>query len=263
MIAFFDSGIGGLTVLRDAIRELPNHAYIYYADTKNAPYGVKTKEQVSKHVFEAVAFIAKHDIQALVIACNTATAAAIADLRQHYQFHILGMEPAVKPAVIKNRGKNILVLATSLTLQAGKLEALLASVDKNNKTVKMEMDALVGFAEAWDFNSGKVRKYIQEKLRKVRMAEFETIVLGCTHFIYYKNIIQEMVGDEITIIDGNRGTVANLKKILTGLGAQNEKHGGQVLFYSSGVKDDKDRASKLRELIDQPVLTKYPRLPCR
>ena len=249
VIAFFDSGIGGLTVLKDAMRELPNHDYLYYADTKNAPYGVKTKEQVRKHVFEAVDFIAQHDIQALVIACNTATAVAITDLRHNYQFHILGMEPAVKPALIRNRGKNILVLATSLTLQAGKLESLIASVDKNNKTVKMEMDALVGFAESLDFDSGDVKKYIQAKLRVLRLAEYETIVLGCTHFIYYKGIIQEMAGDEIEIIDGNIGTVANLKKVLSGPGVQNYKNGGHVLLYSSGVKDDKAREIKLLKLM--------------
>ena len=249
VIAFFDSGIGGLTVLKDAIRELPNHDYIYYADTKNAPYGIKTKEQVRKHVFEAVDFIAKHDIQALVIACNTATSVAITDLRHKYKFHIVGMEPAVKPAVIRNRGKNILVLATSLTLKAGKLESLIASVDKNNKTFKMEMDALVGFAEALDFNSGNVKKYIQDKLRKLRLAEFETIVLGCTHFIYYKSIIQEAAGDKIEIIDGNIGTVANLKKVLSGRDVQNNKNGGNILFYSSAVKDNKNREIKLLELM--------------
>jgi glutamate racemase len=247
VIAFFDSGIGGLTVLKSAIQELPNYDFIYYADTKNAPYGVKTKENVREHVFEAVNFIAKHDIQA-VVACNTATSVAITDLRHKYKFHIVGMEPAVKPAVIKNRGKNILVLATSLTLKAGKLESLIASVDKNNKIVKMEMDALVGFAESLDFNSGNVKKYIQDKLRVLRLADYETIVLGCTHFIYYKSIIQEIVGGEIKIIDGNIGTVANLKKVLSGLGVQNNKNGGHVLLYSSGVKDDKNRKIKLLKL---------------
>jgi len=248
VIAFFDSGIGGLTVLKNAIRELPNYDYIYYADTKNAPYGVKTKECVRKHAFEAVDFIAKQDVKALVIACNTATSVAITDLRHNYQFHVVGMEPAVKPAVIRNRGKNILVLATSLTLKTSKLEALIASVDKNNKIVKMEMDALVGFAESWDFNSSNVKKYIQDKLRKLRAAKFETIVLGCTHFIYYRSIIQEIVGDEIKIIDGNIGTVAHLKNVLSVLGVQNDKNGGHVLFYSSGV-NGKNREIKLRELL--------------
>ncbi len=248
-IAFFDSGIGGLTVLQHALRELPGHDFIYYADTKNAPYGGKTKEQVREHVFAAVDFIARQAIQALVIACNTATSVAIADLRRRYPFPILGMEPAVKPAVVRNRGKKILVLATTLTLKAGKLEALIASVDKNNQTVKMEMDALVGFAEAWDFNSGRVRKYLRDKLRAVRAGEFEAIVLGCTHFIFYQGLIREIGGKGIEILDGNRGTVANLKNVLSGSGAQPDEKGGQILFYSSGIRDDQNREVKLRALM--------------
>jgi len=113
----------------------------------------------------------------------------------------------------------------------------------------MEMDALVGFAESLDFNSGNVKKYIQDKLRILRLAEFETIVLGCTHFIYYKSIIQETAGNEIEIIDGNIGTVANLKKVLSGLDVQNDKNGGHILFYSSAVKDNKNRKIKLLELM--------------
>lgn len=249
VIAFFDSGIGGLTVLKHAIRELPNHDFMYYADTKNAPYGVKTKENVRKYVFEAVDFIAKHDIQALVVACNTATAVAINDLRRDYNFHIVGMEPAVKPAVIKNRGKNILVLATSLTIKESRLESLISSVDKNNKTVKMEMDALVGFAESLDFNSVNVLKYIKEKLSGLQLAEFETIVLGCTHFVFYKKIIQEAVGDKIEIIDGNIGTVKNLKSILSRHHVVNDKNGGNIFYYLSGVKVDQSRARKLTELM--------------
>ncbi|MBU1734001.1 MAG: glutamate racemase [Verrucomicrobia bacterium] len=249
VIAFFDSGIGGLTVLKSAIQELPNYNFIYYADTKNAPYGVKTKESVRKHVFEAVDFISKHDVRALVVACNTATSVVINDLRRNYNFHIVGMEPAVKPAVIKNRGKNILVLATSLTLKESKLESLICSVDKNNKTVKMEMDALVGFAESLDFNSGNVRKYIKEKLRGLQLAEFETIVLGCTHFVFYKKIIQEAVGDKIEVIDGNIGTVTHLKNVLSGHHVGNDNNGGNIFYYSSGVEVDQSRARKLTELM--------------
>lgn len=249
MIAFFDSGIGGLTVLKNAMQELPNYDFIYYADTKNAPYGVKTKESVRKHVFEAVDFISKHDVQALVVACNTATSVAINDLRRDYNFHIVGMEPAVKPAVIKNRGKNILVLATSLTLKEGKLASLIGSVDKNNKTVKMEMDALVGFAESLDFSSGNVQKYIKEKLRGLQLAKFEAVVLGCTHFVFYKKNIQEAVGGKIEVIDGNYGTVMNLKSVLSKHRLRSDKNGGNVIYYLSGAEADKSRAQQLTELM--------------
>jgi glutamate racemase len=252
VIAFFDSGIGGLTVLKHALRELPDYDYLYFADTKNAPYGVKTAEHVKRLVFAAVDFIAKQNVQALVVACNTATSVAITDLRRRYPFRILGMEPAVKPAVITNRGGKILVLATSLTLQAGKLETLIASVDKNNKTVKMEMDALVGFAESWDFDSDRVQKYIRDKLRPLRGAGFETIVLGCTHFIFYQNLIREAVGDEIAILDGNAGTVANLKNVLAGLDGPSAVNGGRFVFYSSGVRADPHREQRMRNYLACP-----------
>lgn len=250
VIAFFDSGIGGLTVLKSAMQALPQYDFIYYADTKNAPYGVKTRESVREHVLQAVAFISKHDIRALVVACNTATSVAINDLRRDYSFHVLGMEPAIKPAVVKNRGKHILVLATSLTLRAGKLESLLASVDKNNKTVKMEMDALVGFAESWDFDSNKVRRYIRGKLHGLPLADFETIVLGCTHFVFYKKIIQEMAGAQVEVIDGNLGTVNHLKNVLARHHVAHDKVGGHVLYYSSGVIAGPRRARALTALMN-------------
>jgi glutamate racemase len=248
-IAFFDSGIGGLTVLKDAIQKLPDNYFIYYADTKNAPYGVKKKEEVRKYIFEAVEFISQQGIDALVVACNTATSVAIIDLRKKYNFYILGMEPAVKPAIIKNHGKKILVLATSLTLKESKLESLIKSLDSKNKTVKMEMDALVRFAESFDFNSFYVKKYLKDRLLNLQLDDFETIVLGCTHFIFYKELIQDMVGNKIEIIDGNAGTINNLKKLLLKSDSKNNKHERKIVFYSSGIRDDKDRESKLMEII--------------
>ena len=118
-IAFLDSGLGGLTVLREAIKILPGEDYIYYADNMNTPYGVKTKEEVKQHIFNAVKFIVTLDAKALVVACNTATSVAIEDLRQQYNFPIIGMEPAIKPAIEKhkNTGKRILILATELSLK--------------------------------------------------------------------------------------------------------------------------------------------------
>lgn len=105
-IAFFDSGIGGLTVLKQALAALPNEEYLYFADTRNVPYGLKPKDQVQSHILAAAEFLFKQDIQALVVACNTATSVAISGLRQRYAIPIIGMEPAVKPALAKNKGKD-------------------------------------------------------------------------------------------------------------------------------------------------------------
>lgn len=248
-IAFFDSGIGGLTVLKEAIRLLPFHDYIYYADTQNVPYGTKAKDEVRTFIFDAVNFISRLDVSALVLACNTATSVAVADLRSQYRFPIIGMEPAVKPAVVNNKGKNILVLATPLTLREAKLNTLISQLDQGHKIVKMEMGALVNFAEDFDFCSDSVRAYIHQKLSEIDITDFETLVLGCTHFIFFKDIIREFVGQDLDIIDGNIGTINNLKNKLP---APNPHHPekGQVDFYSSGIKDGSERVHQLMKVMN-------------
>ncbi len=129
-IGFFDSGIGGLTVLSEAIKRLPNHEYLYYADTLHAPYGPKPKEEVRGYVFEAIEFLVQQGAQIIVIACNTATSIAIEELRTKYSIPIIGMEPAVKPAIhLKDEmKKRVLVTATPLTLKEEKLHRLIQRV---------------------------------------------------------------------------------------------------------------------------------------
>lgn len=247
-IAFFDSGIGGLTVMKKALELMPGEGYIYYADTKNVPYGIKPKEDVKKFVFNAVEFLVKKDIKALVVACNTATAVVINDLREAYNFPIIGMEPAIKPAIMNNSGKKILVLATTLTLKESKLEDLISTLDKNQRIEKLGMDKLVAFAEKFDFDSEEVRSYLKETLAEINLEDYESIVLGCTHFIYYKALLEELLPDTVKIIDGNEGTVRHLMSILESRNLL-ENNFGEVEFYSSGEKDDAERVKKLLELI--------------
>jgi len=248
-IAFFDSGIGGLTVLKQALAALPNEEYIYYADTQNVPYGVKPKGEVRACIFDAVDFLAKQNIQALVVACNTATSVAINDLRSRYGFPIIGMEPAIKPAIVRNTGKKILVLATSLTLKESKLETLIANLDTNHKVERRELDGLVPLAENFEFDTPLVQRYLQEKLSNIHWDHYETIVLGCTHFIFYRDMIRTWVGRKIQMIDGNEGTVKHLMNTL-GLGRSATPANDQsIVFYSSGVEDSPDRVSRLMALL--------------
>jgi len=249
-IAFFDSGIGGLTVLQDAIGQLPSNEFIYYADTKNVPYGTKPKNEVVKCVLEAVDFLSGLNIHVLVVACNAATSAAITELRNRYHFPIIGMEPAVKPAVLQNRGKDILVLATSLTLRESKLNSLITSIDKRQKVKKLAMDGLVKYAENFDFTSFDVRTYVKSKLNEIDLSRVESIVLGCTHFLYFKDLIQETVGNHIQMIDGNIGTINNLKSKMALLG-NGESNEARITFYSSGVIDSEERQEKLLALLDR------------
>ena len=248
-IAFFDSGIGGLTVLRQAVAALPNETYLYYADTRHAPYGVKSKAEVRTLCFEAIDFLAAQSIDALVVACNTATSAAIAELRSRYAFPIVGMEPAVKPAIAKNAGKKILVFATSLTLRESKLETLIDALDKTRKVERRELDGLVAFAENFEFDTPIVLRYLQEKLSNVDWSQYETVVLGCTHFIYYRDMLQALAGRDVQFIDGNEGTVNRLVSLVGAHRTAQPAGGPRIAFYASGIEEPPERVARLTALL--------------
>ena len=237
LIGFFDSGVGGLSVLHDTLKLLPHEDYLYFADTLHVPYGSKPKDEVRKHVFNAIEFIVEQGVKAIVIACNTATSVAIEDLRSKYRIPIIGMEPAVKLAVEKNAqsNKRILVTATALTLREEKLQNLIAKVDNEHIVDTLPLPGLVEFAEALQFDAPIVLPYLQEQLYKFDLRKYETIVLGCTHFSYYKDMFRKILPPDVDIIDGNRGTSNNLLRILTTRNALDEGS-GSIAFYNSGVK---------------------------
>jgi len=234
-IAFFDSGIGGITVLHEALRLLPDEDYIYYADTLNAPYGTREKHEVKKLVSDAVDFIVQKEVKAVVIACNTATSAAVEDLRRTYSIPIIGMEPAVKPAVEKNgrAHKRVIVTATPLTLKEEKLRNLIDRVDNEHIVDLLPLPDLVKFAERYEFSGEDVSAYIQEEFSSYDLQQYGTVVLGCTHFIYFKKMLTDILPSHIDIIDGNKGTVNNLKKIIENRG---EPGGGSgmINYFCSG-----------------------------
>ncbi|MTK13105.1 MAG: glutamate racemase [Clostridiaceae bacterium] len=254
-IGFFDSGIGGITVLHDALKMLPHEDYIYYADTLNVPYGPKPKDEVKKHIFNAIEFIIQQRVKAIVIACNTATSVAIEDLRSKYSIPIIGMEPAVKPAVEKNKdvNKRVLVTATDLTLKEEKLQNLITKLDNEHIVDLLPLPGLVQFSERFEFNEQIVLPYLQEQLFKYDLNKYETVVLGCTHFSFYKDMFRKLLPSHTNIIDGNIGTVKNLKRILEETNSLNEGS-GNIIFYNSGYKvEDKaklDKYSKLFKRLD-------------
>lgn len=235
-IGFFDSGIGGISVLHDALKILPNEDYIYYADTLNVPYGSKTKEEVKKYVFDSIDFIIKQGVKAIVIACNTATSVAINELRNKYDIPIIGMEPAVKPAIEKNKNSNkrVLVTATQLTLKEEKLQNLISKLDNENIVDLLPLPGLVKFAEKFEFNEEEVIQYLSKQLKDYDITKYETIVLGCTHFTFYKNMFRKIFGNDINIVDGNYGTITNLRRILESRNELNEGN-GNITFYNSGI----------------------------
>jgi glutamate racemase len=161
------------------------------------------------------------------------------------------MEPAIKPAIRSGRGRRILLLATSLTLREKKLENLIRSVDIHRKVDKLPLDRLVEYAEKLDFSSNDVQRYIREEFDTVDINQYETVVLGCTHFIYYRELLRAILPDGVDIIDGNEGTVRNILRHLKEdvLVSGKSTEGGEIHFYSSGVRESEERERKLLGLI--------------
>lgn len=236
-IAIFDSGIGGLSVLREALKMLPSENYIYFADTDHVPYGNKDKDEVRELVLNAGAFLDSLNIKMLVIACNTATSTAIADLRKRYSYPVVGMEPAVKPAVSNNKNKRVLVLATELTLKEQKFKELVDKVDNEKIVDMLPLPELVTFAEQFVFEDEKIIPALRQKFSGLNIENYGTVVLGCTHFPFYKDALQKIFPPGTEIIDGNKGTVTHMKNILEKEVMRNDQSGiGSIAFYHSGKK---------------------------
>jgi len=215
-IGFFDSGIGGLTVLGHALKILPFADYTYYADIEHLPYGEKTKREVKQYVQTGMDYMAKIKVDAVVIACNTATSVAVGELRKNYSFPIIGMEPAVKPAVAfcKERGKKVLVLATSLTLREEKFHQLIHRLDATEMVDTMALGGLVEFAEQFKFDTSDVYQYLQKKFAPLAIPDYGAVVLGCTHFPLFNKALQQSFTKETLLFDGSVGTINHLADIL-------------------------------------------------
>ncbi len=232
-IVFFDSGIGGLTVLYEAMNLMPNEDYIYFSDGNNIPYGTKSTEEIRLLVNKAISFLSELDPKVLVLACNTATSVVVNELRNKYHFPILGMEPAIKPAAKVSDTKRILLTATLMTLKEEKLENLIIGLGVGNRVEKLSLQELVLFAEKKEFDSMQVADYLKVQLSNFEWEQFSSLVLGCTHFIFYKHIIRSLIPASVQILDGNSGTVRHLKDSIVD---SNFSKNNRRSFYVSGRK---------------------------
>lgn len=248
-VGFFDSGIGGLTVLNEALKENYQADYIYYADQANVPYGNKSKEEVRELLMEAADFLVSKDINALVVACNTATSAGIEDLRQKFSFPVIGMEPAVKTGLLKDQNKKVLVMATALTLKEDKFKSLLNQTGGQERVLALPMPKLVDWAEEMDFSSSRVEAYLEDSLQGINFDDYSSLVLGCTHFIYYRPLLEKLLPAGVEIVDGNKGTIKNLFKKLEGLAPAGlpSEESRQIEFFSSDKSQD---AKKMKDYLD-------------
>ena len=235
-IGVFDSGIGGLSVLHQAMQMLPQENFIYYADVDHVPYGTKTKEEIIKYSSEAVEFLVQKGVKAIVIACNTATSAAIQELREKYTLPIIGMEPAVKKAIYFHPKKRVLVIATPMTIQGEKLHNLIEKVDTEHLVDAIALPKLVTFAEEENFEEEEVTEYLREALKHFNLENYSSVVLGCTHFNYFKDSLKKMLPKGVHFLDGNEGTIKKLISELEKRKALEKNSSRKIEYYYSGRK---------------------------
>lgn len=220
MIGIFDSGIGGLSILRALRVHLPNECFVYYADSAHNPYGDKPSEEViARSLAIAKELVTQHAIRALVVACNTATAAAIHLLRQHYpSLPIVGVEPALKPAVAASKTKQIAVLATRSTLTSQKFLALKNSLDPQATFSCVACTGLADLIERASAEASASHALLGACQRFLAQAgHFDTLVLGCTHYALISDIFKGLVGECITVIDNSSAVALRLTSLLEAL----------------------------------------------
>ena len=215
-IGVMDSGVGGISVLKHIHALLPYESLIYFADSHYAPYGSKTPAEITARCMKIANFLINQNVKALVVACNTATAAAIDEMREKYappnfNFIIIGMEPAVKPAAEASKNGIIGVLATVGTLKSAQFAALLESYGRNVKVVTQGCEGLVECIERGELNTPNTKALIKQYAAPLLAEGADSIVLGCTHYPFVKEAIREFVGDKITIIDTGLAVAKQLK----------------------------------------------------
>ena len=236
-IGVFDSGVGGISVLKELIKVLPNENYIFYGDSKNTPYGDRTKQEIINLSMNIVEYLINNGVKAIVIACNTATSAAAKEIREKYpNMTIIGIEPAIKPALEEHPNEDILMMATEATIRLEKFNELKNKLDRQGRIIPVPCSGLADAIEKNMDVTGLLNKYLSPYKNKTT-----AVVLGCTHYPFIKEEIRNVL-DNVDFYDGALGVASNLKRqleIKNQLNISNEQ--GKVVFESSDNSEDRFR----------------------
>jgi len=234
LIGVFDSGVGGLSILDESLRQLPNHDYIYLADSANAPYGEKSSDWIAARSLVLCKYLADQGCDAIVVACNTATAEAIQQIRASLTIPVVGVEPGIKPASMQSQNGIVGVLATEATLNSDKFNALLATLSSSCTVIKQSGAGLVPLIEAGKANSAETLELLAKHLEPIQDAGSDTLVLGCTHYPFLRKAIRKLLGDSMHLIDTSDAVVRQLKRQLEPLEKSSQNNSqSSVLFISS------------------------------
>lgn len=244
-IGVFDSGVGGLTVARELIRQLPGEDIVYFGDTARVPYGIKSKETVIRFSIENILFLLKQDVKLICIACNTVSSVALGVLKKHFKVPLVGViTPGVREAVYATGNKRIGVMGTAGTIKSHTYESQIRQLDPTIKVVAVACPLFVPFAEEGWLSGNVVLEVARRYLKPLKEAKVDTVILGCTHYPLLKPVIKEVLGKDITLIDSAKQVAIEVKKLLAQEGLLNGVRQAKHRFY---VSDNPEWFSSLAE----------------
>ncbi len=235
-IGVFDSGVGGLSILIELKKMLPNENFVFLADQLYVPYGEKTKKELVNRCIKITDyFIKHHNIKMMVIACNTATCGAIDELREKYSFPIVGTVPAIKPATEKTKNGTVAVMSTPSTSKSEIMKKLIKENCQNINVLNIGCKNLENIVEKGSLNSTEVNNLLKRYLKAVVDSDADYLVLGCTHYPFLKKQIQKILGSRINLIDSGKAIAKHTKALLLIHNFKNKKKkDGRTLYFTTG-----------------------------
>ncbi len=223
-IGVFDSGIGGLTVVKALIEEMPSESIIYFGDTARVPYGTKSKTTIVKFSLENVEFLLRFGVKCIVIACNTSSSWALPTLRKYFKVPMIGViRPGAVAAVRQTRNKRIGVIGTSATIHSGAYEAAIHRLDPTIKVVSQHCPLFVPLVEEGWLNGSISREVAEKYLEPLKRQRIDTLILGCTHYPLLSHTIQQVMGPQVMLVDSAKQTVVEVRGVLMGSDALRDR----------------------------------------
>lgn len=233
-IGVFDSGVGGLTVVKELLRQLPAENIVYFGDTARVPYGIKSRETVIRFSIENILFLLKHDVKLICVACNTVSSFALPVIKNHFRVPIVGvLGPGVREAVYATQNKRIGVIGTKGTIKSRAYEIEIKQLDPAAKVTAVACPLFVPFAEEGWVQGEVVTTVAKQYLKPLKDAGVDTLILGCTHYPLLKQVIREVMGKNVTLIDSAQQVAMEVKKILAAEGELNKGRKGKQQFFVS------------------------------
>ena len=237
-IGFIDSGVGGLTVVKQAMKQLPNESIYYLGDSARCPYGPRPKEEVIQYTWEMTQFLLKKDIKMLVIACNTATAAALDIIRERVEIPVVGViNPGSRAAIKHSKNERIAVIGTKGTINSDVYKQTIKDKDKDISVISMSCPKFVPLVESNQYNGSIAKKVVAETLKPLLKESIDTLILGCTHYPLLTPLIQNVMGPCVTLIDSGAETVSEVSTLLDYFRlaeSSHNKEASEYRFYTTG-----------------------------